>query len=206
MSFLLKMCVCFFLTYSSLFSPSQKSMSAFVRFNLASDDSKSLSVSGRAAASGWHHFPSEQRVRSVWTRGDTWGSNVAGHVSAGPLIREGDSQTGSGRQPSEPPPSENWGVRGSWIEIKPQVQLSLSQQGPRYFYLKTWVFSKSSCSKMLNTPEFSFPNTWGTCCLAFPCRHMEGQAASKATPKATLPNSRQIGIGISSTKLVLTVL
>lgn len=82
----------------------------------------------------------------MWTQGDTWGSNVAGHVSAGPLIREGDSQTGTGRQPSEPPPSENGGVRGSWIEIKPQVLLSLSQQGPRYFYLKTWVFSKSSCS------------------------------------------------------------
>ena len=84
-------------------TPSQKSMSAFVRFNLASDDSKSLSVSGRAAVSGWHHFPSEQRARPVWTLGDTWGSNVAGHVSAGPLIREGDSQTCCGcRQPGEP--------------------------------------------------------------------------------------------------------
>lgn len=151
MSFLPKMCRFFSLLLP--LSPSQKSMSAFVRFNLASDDSKSLSVSGRAAVSGWHHFPSEQRARPVWTLGDTWGSNVAGHVSAGPLIRGGDSQTCCGclrAQRSAPfhrPYSENWGVRGRWIEIKPQVLLSLSQHGERYFYLKSCVFSRSLHSK-----------------------------------------------------------
>lgn len=39
----------------------------------------------------------------MWTLGDTWGSNVAGHVSAGPLIRGADSQTRCGcRRPREP--------------------------------------------------------------------------------------------------------
>ena len=148
MSFLPKMCLVFFLLLLLPLSPAQKSMSAFVRFNLASDDSKSLSVSGRAAVSGWHHFPSEQRARPVWTLGDTWGSNVAGHVSAGPLIRAADSQTCCGcRRPGEPQRAHKTeeSTQGRWIEIK--AQLLCHNTGPdisisrpeRSFYSKKYL-------------------------------------------------------------------
>lgn len=139
-------------------SPSQKSMSAFVRFNLAADDSKSLSVSGRAAVSGWHCFPSEQRVRPVWTPGDTWGSNVAGHVSAGPLISEGDSQTCSGCRQPRPfhrPHTLTGGVQGSWIEIKPQARLSLRTTGVKIFiYLSPEILLKETHWKHQNSKMY----------------------------------------------------
>ena len=88
MSFLPKMWI-----FSPSLSLSLKSMSASVRFNLASDDSKSISLYGRSS-SGFADTISHQNKagRPVWTLGDTWATNVAGHVSTGALIRRGDSQ------------------------------------------------------------------------------------------------------------------
>lgn len=87
--------------FFSLPSPSHKSMAVFVCFNLAGDDSKSLSVCGRAAASGWHHFPSEQRAGPVWTliHGGLWRGWTC---RSGAINQTADGQIGCSRLRPQP--------------------------------------------------------------------------------------------------------
>lgn len=146
MSFLLKMCLFFFFLTSSSLSLSLLLRNQCLRlcaliWPLMTVNLYLFLGEQQWAADTISHQNKESGLCGLW---EIHGALMwLDMFQQGPLIREGDSQTCSGSCTF----SENWGVQGSWIEIKPQVLLSLSQQGPRYFYLKTSAFSKSFYSK-----------------------------------------------------------
>lgn len=70
-----------------------------MHFNLASDDSKSLSFYGQTPVAA-DTISSQNKAWFMWTLVGTWNSNVAGHVSLGSLIRHCDSHLTATSEPA----------------------------------------------------------------------------------------------------------